>query len=172
MSDPIRSQLTVVGAGPAGIMAAFTAAEAGVEVTLIDDNPMPGGQYYRQSPPEFKFSNPLDAQSGRLDAPQILNKLPHPKIRTIYNTQVWGVFDDRTLALADRQQSSLLQAERIILATGAYDRPMAFPGWTLPGVLGSRCNAAHDQNTMGVARQTGFAGRVGSAAACSGGRAA
>ncbi len=137
MSDPTRSQLTVVGAGPAGIMAASTAAEAGVQVTLIDDNPMPGGQYYRQSPPEFKFSNPLDAQSGRVDAPQILNKLPNPKIQTSYNTQVWGVFEDRVLALADREQSSLLQAERIILATGAYDRPMAFPGWTLPGVLGA-----------------------------------
>ena len=82
MSEPTHSQLTVVGAGPAGILAAYTAAEAGVEVTLIDDNPMPGGQYYRQSPAEFKFSNPLDAQSGRLDAPLILNKLPHPKIQT------------------------------------------------------------------------------------------
>lgn len=137
MSDLTLSPLTVVGVGPAGIMAAYTAAEAGVDVTLIDDNPLPGGQYYRQSPPEFKFSNPLDAQSGRLDAPLILSKLPHPKIRTMYNTQVWGVFEQHTLALADSVQSSLLQTERIILATGAYDRPMAFPGWTLPGVLGA-----------------------------------
>jgi D-hydroxyproline dehydrogenase subunit alpha len=137
MINPSHSQLTVVGAGPAGIMAAYTAAEAGAEVTLIDENPRPGGQFYRQSPPEFKFHNPIDGMSGRVDAPIVLGKLPHPKIRTLYNTQVWGVFGDRLLGLADREQNSLLQADQIILATGAYDRPMAFPGWTLPGVMGA-----------------------------------
>jgi NADPH-dependent 2,4-dienoyl-CoA reductase/sulfur reductase-like enzyme len=118
-------------------MAAYTAAEAGVDVTLIDDNPLPGGQYYRQSPPEFKFSNPLDSFSGRQDANEIFPKLEHPKIRQIYGTQVWGVFDEHTLALADSEQSYLLNTDRLILATGAYDRPMAFPGWTLPGILGA-----------------------------------
>lgn len=137
MSGPRVSPLTIIGAGPAGITAARSAAEAGVDVTIIDDNPLPGGQYYRQSPPEFKFSNPLDAVSGRADASAILPKLAHPKIRAIYNTQVWGVFDQRTLALADHQQSSLIQSDRIILATGTYDRPLAFPGWTLPGILGA-----------------------------------
>ncbi len=137
MNDRIISPLTVVGAGPAGIMAAYTAAEAGVDVTIIDDNPLPGGQYYRQSPPEFKFSNPIDAYSGRVDASPLYQKLDHPKIRTIYNTQVWGVFDQRTLALADLEKSYLIQSDRIILATGAYDRPLAFPGWTLPGVFGA-----------------------------------
>ena len=137
MTDLNPTPLTVVGAGPAGIMAAYTAAEAGVEVTLIDDNPLPGGQYYRQSPPQFKFANPLDAQSGRADAPQVLNKLPHPKVRTLYNTQVWGAFDQHTLALADQEHSFLLPTDRVILATGAYDRPLAFPGWTLPGILGA-----------------------------------
>jgi thioredoxin reductase/bacterioferritin-associated ferredoxin len=137
MIDPSHSQLTVVGAGPAGIMAAYTASEAGVEVTLIDENPMPGGQYYRQSPAEFKFHDSIDGMSGRVDAPFILGKLPHPKIRTLYNTQVLGVFGTGLLGLADRERSSLLQADLVILATGAYDRPMAFPGWTLPGVMGA-----------------------------------
>jgi thioredoxin reductase/bacterioferritin-associated ferredoxin len=137
MSDLLPTPLTVVGAGPAGIMAAYTAAEAGVNVTLIDDNPLPGGQYYRQAPPEFKFSNPLDAQSGRTDAPVVLNKLPHPKIRVINKMLVWGVFDQHNLALADGEQSYLLPTDRVILATGAYDRPFAFPGWTLPGIMGA-----------------------------------
>lgn len=137
MSDPIHSQLTVVGAGPAGIMAAYTAAEAGVQVMLIDDNPLPGGQYYRQSPSEFKFPHPHDAFSGRLDAAPLYKKLEHPNIKTVYNTQVWGAFDQRILTLADAEKSYSIQSDRIILATGAYDRPVAFPGWTLPGVLGA-----------------------------------
>jgi D-hydroxyproline dehydrogenase subunit alpha len=137
MSDLLPTPLTVVGAGPAGIMAAYTAAEAGLEVTLIDDNPLPGGQFYRQSPPEFKFSNSIDAQSGRVDAPLVLNKLPHPRIRTLYKTSAWGVFDQHDLALSDGEQSFILPTDRVILSTGASDRPFAFPGWTLPGVLGA-----------------------------------
>jgi NADPH-dependent 2,4-dienoyl-CoA reductase/sulfur reductase-like enzyme len=137
MSDLTLSALTVVGAGPAGIMAAYTAAEAGVDVTIIDDNPLPGGQYYRQSPAEFMVSDPVAAHSGRPEAVDLYRKLEHPKIKTLYNMGVWGVFDQRKLALADGDQSYLLQADRIVLATGAYDRPLAFPGWTLPGVFGA-----------------------------------
>jgi D-hydroxyproline dehydrogenase subunit alpha len=137
MPELLPTPLTVVGAGPAGIMAAYAAAEAGVDVTLIDDNPLPGGQYYRQSPPEFKFSNPVDGQSGRVDAPSVLNKLPHPKIRTLHKTSAWGVFDQHNLALTDGEQSFLLPTDRVVLATGAHDRPFAFPGWTLPGILGA-----------------------------------
>ncbi len=137
MTEIVPTPLTVIGAGPAGIMAAFIAADAGVDVTLIDDNPRPGGQYYRQSPPEFNISNPIDAQSGRVDAPMVLHKLPHPKIRTLYNTLVWGVFDQHNLALAIGEQSILLPTDRVVIATGAYDRPLAFPGWTLPGILGA-----------------------------------
>ncbi|OGO31427.1 MAG: hypothetical protein A2136_10040 [Chloroflexi bacterium RBG_16_54_11] len=137
MTETLPSALTILGAGPAGIMAAYSAAHAGVDVTLIDDNPLPGGQYYRQSPPEFSFANSLDGKSGRDDAEAVLGKLDHPKIRTLYNTQVWGVFDDRSLALASGEQSYLLPSDKIILASGAYDRPLAFPGWTLPGVFGA-----------------------------------
>lgn len=137
MSDLLPTPLTVVGAGPAGILAAYTAAEAGVEVTLIDDNPLAGGQYYRQSPPEFNFSDLNDAQSGRADAAAVLKKLPHPRIRTFHNMLVWGVFDHHNLALTDGEQSFLLPTDRVVLATGAYDRPFAFPGWTLPGILGA-----------------------------------
>jgi len=137
MAELLPTPLTVVGAGPAGIMAAYTAAEAGVDVTLIDNNPLPGGQYYRQSPSEFKFSNRIAALSGRTDGPDILNKLSSSKIRTIYDTLVWGVFDEKKLILADPKQGFILPTDRVILATGAYDRPLAFPGWTLPGVLGA-----------------------------------
>ena len=137
MTEPHPTPLTVVGAGPAGIMAAYIAAEAGADVTLIDNNHLPGGQYYRQSPSEFKFEKEIDAISGREDALEIIKKLSHPKIRTYYDTLVWGVFDQHNLALADSKQSFLLPTDRVILATGAYDRPLAFPGWTLPGVIGA-----------------------------------
>jgi len=129
--------LTVVGAGPAGIMAAHAAANAGVAVTVIDDNLLPGGQYYRQSPAEFDVSDPSAAHSGHPGAGALYARLDHPNIKVIQQMTVWGVFDERTLALTDRQHTHLLKTDRVVLATGAHDRPLAFPGWTLPGVLGA-----------------------------------
>lgn len=129
--------LTVVGAGPAGIMAAWTAAEAGVHCTLIDDNRLPGGQYYRQSPSEFAAGDPAAATSGHPEAPAYYARLNHPRIRTLYGTIAWGAFEPRMLALADQARAYTLSVDRAILATGAYDRPLAFPGWTLPGVQGA-----------------------------------
>lgn len=137
MSQLDLTPITVVGAGPAGIMAAYTAAMAGVDVTLIDNNPQPGGQYYRQSPPEFNFENMLDSISSRIDGAEVLSKLASKKIRTFYNAQVWGIDEGNKLLFADEKQSYILPTDKVIIATGAYDRPMAFPGWTLPGVLGA-----------------------------------
>ncbi len=129
--------LTVVGAGPAGIMAARAAADVGVAVTVIDENPLPGGQFYRQSPAEFELSDPVAAHSGHPEAAGLYASLDHPNIHVIQQMEVWGVFNQRTLALTDHKQTFLLETDRLVLATGAYDRPLAFPGWTLPGVLGA-----------------------------------
>ncbi|MFH2040521.1 MAG: NAD(P)/FAD-dependent oxidoreductase [Chloroflexota bacterium] len=136
--DNLKSTpLTVIGSGPAGLKAAQVAAEAGVEVTLIDENGKPGGQYYRQSPDEFQLKDISDRFSGRADAKNLFQGFPDEKIRTFYQTMVWGVFEEHNLALTDQEKSFLLPTELVILATGAYDRPMAFPGWTLPGILGA-----------------------------------
>jgi thioredoxin reductase/bacterioferritin-associated ferredoxin len=118
-------------------MAAHAAANAGVAVTVIDDNVLPGGQYYRQSPDEFKVSDPVAAHSGHPEAAGLYARLDHPNIHMIHQMEVWGVFDQGTLALTDHEQAFLLETDRVVLATGAYDRPHAFPGWTLPGVLGA-----------------------------------
>lgn len=137
MSTLTPTPLTVIGAGPAGIMAAHAAAEAGVAVTLIDDNPLPGGQYYRQSPPEFHIADPVAAHSGRPDADAFYARAAHPHITRRFGTTVWGVFEERVLALAGAEHTYELPYDRVVVATGAYDRPLAFPGWTLPGVQGA-----------------------------------
>ena len=137
MQAEIESRpLTVVGAGPAGILAASTAAAAGVQVIVVDESPSPGGQYYRQSPPEFDFADRAAAHSGHPEASAFYDRLDHPNIQVLQGVRVWGVFDGNTLALTDEEQTFLLDTDRVVLATGAYDRPLAFPGWTLPGVFG------------------------------------
>lgn len=124
----------VVGAGPAGIAAAVTAADCGRRVGLIDDNPTPGGQIWRSG---ADLPRAARAWLVRLEA------------STVVRLQGWRVFDAPTplVLLAERNGASVsgadnrselaeLHADRVILATGARERFLPFPGWTLPNVTG------------------------------------
>ncbi|MBN1535366.1 MAG: FAD-dependent oxidoreductase [Anaerolineales bacterium] len=116
--------LIVIGSDPAGIMAAYAAAQSGVEVRIIDETPLSGGQYYRQSPPEIKLPSFLQHP----EADSFYTKIDHPKIKVLNNMVVWGVFEDNILALSDSNETSLLSIDKVVLAWGAYERPIAFPG--------------------------------------------
>ncbi len=123
--------VAVIGAGPAGLEAALVAAEAGARVALIDAYPRPGGQYWRQLPAEFN-GPPLHESSA------LLARLGATGARLLTGTLVWGGFpatDGWQLTLHGPGAPHRLPAQTLILATGAYDRPIALPGWTLPGVM-------------------------------------
>jgi NADPH-dependent 2,4-dienoyl-CoA reductase/sulfur reductase-like enzyme len=130
-------ELVVVGAGPAGIQAGLTAAESGVNVVLIDSSSQPGGQYFRQLPSSFQAN---DRTHHQAEAASLLSRLRSSKVRVLSSTTVWGAFaatagDCWELALNGPSAPPSLSSRALILATGAYDRPIAFPGWTLPGVM-------------------------------------
>ncbi|HEY52625.1 MAG TPA: FAD-dependent oxidoreductase [Caldilineae bacterium] len=137
MPPVLETEVAVVGAGPAGLEAALAAAEAGARVALVDGNALPGGQYFKQPPADFSTGTPdphlreAAPLFARLQACQTLTHLA--------DTQVWGTFADEDggwlLTLYGCSAPHRLKAHIVILATGAYDRPIAFPGWTLPGVL-------------------------------------
>ncbi len=125
-------ELAVVGAGPGGLCAALAAARAGAQVTLIDGYGRPGGQYFRQGAAELRVRQPMRHQrEGRA----LWESVSAAGVRIILDTVVWGAFEGNLLALHGPQGAAFLQARAIILATGAYDRPVGFPGWTLPGVM-------------------------------------
>jgi hydrogen cyanide synthase HcnB len=104
---------------------------------LIDENPQLGGQIYRQLPSPFEVLNAqafgIDFAEGRtlLDAFAQVKRLV--TLRT--GTTVLGIWNGREIVWATDSHSGKLYAEQIILATGAYERPVPFPGWTLPGVM-------------------------------------
>ncbi len=130
-----RTDVIVVGAGPAGLNAALAAAESGARVALVDGYARPGGQYFRQLPATFQTD---DRTHHQAQADALFARLRASTVRALFNTTVWGAFpcgEGWEVALHGPAAPAHLSAPALILATGAYDRPVAFPGWTLPGVM-------------------------------------
>jgi NADPH-dependent 2,4-dienoyl-CoA reductase/sulfur reductase-like enzyme len=110
----------------------LAAARAGAQVTLIDNYRGPGGQYYRQTAAEFKAVQPEGHQrEGKI----LWEEVAAAGVEFLRETTVWGAFEGNQLALYGPASPPNLQAQVVILATGAYERIAAFPGWTLPGVM-------------------------------------
>ncbi len=125
--------VVVVGAGPAGIAAALAARRAGASVTLVDEYAAPGGQIWRRPFAEARAAVP---RSLPRSARRLCRELARADVRVLAGTAVWGVEEPRTLLLSGGEDApARLPARAVVLATGAYDRPVAFPGWTLPGVM-------------------------------------
>src|SRR6185437_8696782 len=117
------------GSGPAGLNAAHAAARAGISVALLDDDPRAGGHIWRQGPGHA----PQAPLSALLDALQ-----RHSQVTHWPSTRVIAPLDSRALLLESAGQGGVcVSYERLILATGARERLLPFPGWTLPGVTGA-----------------------------------
>ncbi len=136
-AKPEKTDIAVVGAGPAGVSAAVSAAGAGAKVVLLDEFSGAGGQYYKQPASvrdghEYPTALAENISKGR----ELLKGLEHPGIDLQFNTLAWNVSaDERILHLYGTEGSRALKAKRVIFAAGVYERVMPFPGWTLPGVM-------------------------------------
>ncbi|WP_299913154.1 NAD(P)/FAD-dependent oxidoreductase [uncultured Paracoccus sp.] len=132
----LRSEydLVVVGAGPAGIAAAAEGARAGVSTLLLDENAGPGGQVWRGL-----TSTPLTDREmlGRdfWDGLAELQKLRDSGAEVIQRATVWSIDPALQVGVSHGGASQIVQARRVIIATGAMERPFPIPGWTLPGVM-------------------------------------
>ncbi|MET9314064.1 2Fe-2S iron-sulfur cluster-binding protein [Kribbella sp. NPDC003505] len=134
------AEVVVVGAGPAGIAAALAAGDAGAEVLLVDSGRAVGGQYNRQLPAEFAAQRPDRLQhEWKAFARQRDRLQGHPRITYLPETSVWAVEGLRLWAQtgpadASGRQPFPIDAKSVVLAAGAFDRVLPFPGWDLPGV--------------------------------------
>jgi NADPH-dependent 2,4-dienoyl-CoA reductase/sulfur reductase-like enzyme len=125
-------ELAVVGAGPAGMAAAVLAAELGLETMVIDDHAAPGGQVYR-GVERARPDSPLG--TDYLDGQPLVAAMRASGVEYRPETAVWHLDPEGRVYLARGERCETVLARRILLATGAIERPVPVPGWTLPGVM-------------------------------------
>jgi NADPH-dependent 2,4-dienoyl-CoA reductase/sulfur reductase-like enzyme len=122
----LRFDVIVVGAGPAGIAAALAAADSGKSVGLIDDNPTAGGQIWRGS-----------QSAPRKSASSIwFNRLRKSAVQIIGGARVFHAANGELAAESDDSAIQITYG-KLIIATGARELFLPFPGWTLPNVMGT-----------------------------------
>lgn len=132
-----ETELAIVGAGPAGLSAAVEAASAGVQVTLIDENQKPGGQLFKQIHKFFGSKEHYAGIRGFDIGTKLLNEVERCGVEVMLDSVAWGIFGKHTLGIIHDQKNIRLEADKVLLATGATENALAFPGWTLPGVMGA-----------------------------------
>ncbi len=127
--------IIIIGAGPAGLSAAITAAGYGLDVLIVDEQPSPGGQIYRNieraSDPARSILGP-DYNRGLT----LVERFRAGQAEYLGNAIVWRIDQDGNICFSHQGQSREIHARQIIIATGAMERPVPFAGWTLPGVMG------------------------------------
>lgn len=129
-----RRDLVIIGAGPAGMAAAAKAAGLGLSVTVLDEQPRPGGQIYRDvdraAPLRGDILGPDYAHGASLTAGLLQDRIDH-----VPGAVVWAIEEGFRISYTRDGQGAQIMADRVLLATGALERPMPVPGWTLPGVM-------------------------------------
>jgi len=123
----VTAEVVVVGAGPAGVAAACAAAECGKRVVLLDENPVPGGQIWRQG----TATQPPPAARAWIARLEASGAESHAGVTVV------DAMGPNDLFARAGEETVRYRSESTILATGSRELFLPFPGWTLPGVLGA-----------------------------------
>jgi NADPH-dependent 2,4-dienoyl-CoA reductase/sulfur reductase-like enzyme len=129
-----RYDVAVVGAGPAGLAAATVAAAAGLSTVVLDENPGIGGQVWRAAtttPVQDRRVLGDDYWKGQ----EIVRAFEASGAKHAAGAAVWSLSREREIGVSFGGGARMLEARRVIIATGALERPFPIPGWTLPGVM-------------------------------------
>lgn len=130
-----RPGVLVIGAGPAGLAAAIAAARGGADVTLIEERRTLGGQFHKQLSASHAFADEAAADAQYRAGRALIDEVAACRVRVLTDTEVWGAFPPMEIAALVAGRPTIFRPNRLVLATGAYERGVLFPGWTLPGVM-------------------------------------
>ena len=125
----------VIGAGPAGLGAAIEAGKAGASVLLLDENDKPGGQLFKQIHKFFGSREHYAGTRGYAIGQMLLEQARQAGVEMKLGHRVWGIFPDGSVTATDEVESVRYRGRQIVLATGASENALSFPGCTLPGIM-------------------------------------
>jgi NADPH-dependent 2,4-dienoyl-CoA reductase/sulfur reductase-like enzyme len=128
-----RVDLLVVGAGPAGMAAAIVARKNGLEVAVVDDQSTPGGQIWRSIELTARRDDILGP--SYVEGRAIAEMFRACGATYLSGAQLWQVEPGFRAFVTRDRRAEIIESNALIFATGAQERPVPFPGWTLPGVL-------------------------------------
>ncbi|MHB1217115.1 MAG: FAD/NAD(P)-dependent oxidoreductase [Alphaproteobacteria bacterium] len=129
-----RFDLAIVGAGPAGMAAALEAQARGLSTVVLDEQPRPGGQIYRRAEVRDRaLENALGAEYAHGMA--LTERFLASGIAYRPDATLWDLSPERRLSILRDGRAGEIDADHVILATGAMERPVPIRGWTLPGVM-------------------------------------
>lgn len=131
-------ELVIVGAGPAGLCAAIEAAEHGTEVLLIDENALPGGQLFKQIHKFFGSHEHRAGVRGIQIGRELLERAEKLNIEAWLSAEVLGIEPGNKIwGVRDKKHPFHVHGRKVIIAAGATENAVTFPGWELPGVMGA-----------------------------------
>ncbi len=133
----IFTDIAIIGAGSAGLSAAYMAASAGAKVLVLDENHLPGGQLFKQIHKFFGSRAHQAGVRGFTIGEQLLKKVDESGAEVWLNALVYGIEKNCNLGAIYNNEHYVIKAKKVIIATGAKENYMPFPGSTLPGVMGA-----------------------------------
>ena len=126
--NSVSTDLLIIGGGAAGMSAALAASsDRNLSVMLVDDNPRLGGQIWRAELGKTKSP----------DAVKLVAAVESGQIEIVNNAQVFAARNENSILAQTPRGSTEFEYQKLVIATGARERYLPFPGWTLPNVLGA-----------------------------------
>ncbi len=132
-----RYEVIVVGAGPSGLSAAIEAAKRGLKVIVFDENDKPGGQLFKQIHKFFGSKEHHAKIRGFHIGEELLAEAAQVGVEVVLGATVIGLYSDKEVSVRIGETIKHYKGDTVIVATGAAENMVTFPGWTLPGVIGA-----------------------------------
>jgi len=126
------TDIAIVGGGPAGLAAGTAAREVGARALVIDAFPDPGGQYFMQAP---DTDAPRATSRQMAEGARAIAAAKAAGVEFVAGAEIFAAYPGFRLHGIDGAGAFSVHCRAVIAACGAHDRTMAFPGWTLPGVM-------------------------------------
>ncbi|MBG9447533.1 NAD(P)/FAD-dependent oxidoreductase [Cytobacillus firmus] len=131
----MKTDVLIIGGGPAGLLAAIETASRGLDVTIVDEASQLGGQLNQQTQVLRPLPSVYESMRGFELAHKLIEQIKDFNVRPLLNHRVVGFYADGSAGITDEENVFPVNAKKIIVASGAAEKAVAFPKWTLPGIM-------------------------------------